>query len=669
MPGEDPTLVSAYARAYIAGLQGDPSTSPPDPRYRLAASTAKHFVAYDLEGYIPRTDPLPRPAAGTCDSPGGCQRWNFDALPPARDLAGYYMPPFLAAAAVNVSAYMCAYSGINGQPACATSLIASELRGKAGWQGHVVSDCTALELMSNEKWDNCKPPYPPLTCTPDAFSSHGYTVGAVGAVNAALAAGVDVNCGPLFHMWLAGLVANGSTTEAALDASVSRVYTTAVKLGLLDASVPGQVYPSLGAKDVDSPLHRELALRAARESLVLLKNDGPVLPLASGIKIAFIGPHANATQDLLSNYHGDNTLVNAHSPLAVARARGLDVTYARGCNICDVVPPGFPNNPCPPGQATNATMVPAAAAAAAAADVAVVFVGLDQTSEAENFDRDDLQLPGVQAALVTAVLAAQPNTILVLVHGGPLAAPAAFAGARAILDAVYGGEFGGDAIIDALTGTYAPAGKLPVTWYYNNITARDIRDMDLSSAGGITHSFFTGPVLFPFGSGLTYARFAWAWASQGQTQAQAAAASEAALRPTVVINSTDLRAWARAGGSAQPPRALATLEVLVTNEAGPRSDVVTLAMLRSAQSAVVQGSAQTHALPVQALVAFAREHDVLPGEARRVSLPLHTHALAAMAGCLLDDDGTGEAPSPRTGDYELTIGDGVGSLRASLRIV
>ena len=148
VPGEDVHVVSSYASAFIAGIQGAPSTAPPDPRYRLAAATSKHFVAYDLEGYIPRTDPLPRPAAGTCDTGGGCQRWNMDALPPARDLAGYYLPPFLAAAAANVSAFMCAYSAINKQPACASDLIASALRGAAAWSGMIVSDCT-VRLSSN----------------------------------------------------------------------------------------------------------------------------------------------------------------------------------------------------------------------------------------------------------------------------------------------------------------------------------------------------------------------------------------------------------------------------------------------------------------------------------------------------------------------------------------
>ena len=110
---------------------------------------------------------------------------------------------------------------------------------------------------------------------------------------------------------------------------------------------------------MDSAHSRAVALRAAREALVLLRNEAvggaPLLPLrTSGLKLAFLGPHANASQDMLSNYHGQNTLVDAHTPLLAARARGLDVTHAKGCNICDVVPKGYPNQPCPDGEAKAA---------------------------------------------------------------------------------------------------------------------------------------------------------------------------------------------------------------------------------------------------------------------------------------------------------------------------
>ena len=108
----------------------------------------------------------------------------------------------------------------------------------------------------------------------------------------------------------------------------------------------GQHYPLIQPDQVDSAANRAAALTAAEESIVLLKNDGCLLPLAASAKVAFIGPHANSTQALLSNYFGRNTLVDSHSPLQAAVAAGMHVTYTAGCNICDVVPAGFPNMPC-----------------------------------------------------------------------------------------------------------------------------------------------------------------------------------------------------------------------------------------------------------------------------------------------------------------------------------
>jgi beta-glucosidase-like glycosyl hydrolase len=653
VPGEDVFVVSTYATSIVQGIQGDPSTSPPDPRYVLTAATAKHFVAYDLEGYEPRTDPLPRPPSGTCDTPSGCQRWNFDARPPARDLTGYYLPPFIAAATAGVRSMMCAYSGVNGQPACASDLIDSTLReGATPFDGHIVSDCTALELMSDEKWDGCAAPYPPLHCVPDKFPGHNYTVGALGAVTAALSSGVDVNCGPLFHMWLPFLASNGSVSVEALDQSVGRVYTTVLKLGLLDPGVPGQIYLNLGAESIDTPGHRTLAQRAAGESIVLLKNEvvgtaGRLLPLPSGAKLAFIGPHANCTQSFLSNYHGTNTLVDSHSPLFAALARGLSVSYAPGCAICDIVPPGFPNMPCPPGKASNLSGIPAAIAAAAAADLAILFVGLDQTSEAENFDRADIALPGVQSELVLAVLAVQPRTVLVLIHGGVIAAPIVFAAAPAILSSVYGGELAGEALLDALTGAVPPAGKTAMTWYDSNITARDIRDMDLASGGGITHGYYKGPVLFPFGFGLMYTTVAFTWAD--------------GTPPALVVRADALQDWLGGGGYAQAPRVLATLELVLVNTGGVTSDVVALVMLTAPAG---EGGSGGRQLPVQALVAFTREHAVPPGEARRLYLRLEAAALAAIVGCTDAEDN-----APRLGAYGLRVGDGDSPALATLLVV
>jgi hypothetical protein len=259
--------------------------------------------------------------------------------------------------------------------------------------------------------------------------------------------------------------------------------------------------------------------------------------------------------------------------------------------------------------------------------VAVVFVGLDQSSEAENFDRDNLTLPGAQDALVAAVVAANPRTVLVVVGGGPVSAPVAYAAAASVLYAGYGGQAGGVAIVDALTGATSPAGKLPFTIYHNNITARDIRDVDLSHDGGITHLYFQGPVVYPFGFGLTgFTTFAFA-----PTRAVGAPLS---------VSRASLR---RAGA---PFAAAAQLTVTITNTGTVASDAVALVMLRRRAGAA---AGPTPTMPQQALVAFHRARGVLPGEARAHTFNLTTGAVFGVFR------GVGGAFEPPLGAYDLTV--------------
>ena len=139
--------------------------------------------------------------------------------------------------------------------------------------------------------------------------------------------GIDYNCGSLYKTNLFNMLQAGAVTKADVDQAVKRVYKTMILLGMLDP-MEGQPLVHLGPEVVDSSESRAVALRAAHESLVLLKNDGGLLPLSKGAKIAFIGPHANSTQSLLSNYHGDNRLVNTNSPYAAAVAQGLHVSLS-----------------------------------------------------------------------------------------------------------------------------------------------------------------------------------------------------------------------------------------------------------------------------------------------------------------------------------------------------
>ena len=639
VPSEDPLVVSKYAEHFISGMQ-----QGPDKRYILAASTAKHLAIYDLEGYMPRTDPQPRPRSSTCDTLGGCQRWNFDASPPKADYASYYMAPFEAAIKnAKVRSVMCSYNAQYGIPSCGYGQLQEDiLRKEWGWDGHVVSDFTAIELMQDKSWNNCPPPFPPTHCIPDDFPSHNYTHTVEETANVALKAGTDVDLGPLFNMWLSTLVANKSISENLINRAVKRFFRTHFLLGLFD-NLADQPYASFNASLVDSKWGRDAALSAARKSVVLLKNDGNILPLrtlqwpnsstystARHLRVAFIGPHANSTQSLLSNYHGDNTLVNTHSPLQVAQARGWDVRYAKGCNICDVVPPGFPNMPCPPGKAQDRSGFQEAVEVARGCDVAIVFVGLDQTSEAENFDRQNISLPGVQEDLVRTIVSVQPNTVVVFISGGSVSSEWISSHVPGILEAFYGGEFGGDAIVDILAGTVSPSGKLPVTMYFPNITARDIREVDLAAAGGITHLYFRGKVLFPFGFGLSYTTF--------EYNVEGTATAIELLIQTLDLNQSNT--------TIPLPR------VLVHNNGSMTSDCVVLGFVEAMERR--NGMRD----PSHALFDFARLHSLNPGESRTHQLSLYVEALASYTR----DGDAWLFP----GAYSVTLGDVVSPARLSL---
>jgi len=217
--------------------------------------------------------------------------------------------------------------------------------------------------------------------------------------------------------------------------------------------------------------------------------------------VAFIGPHFNATQDMLSIYRGDNILVNSHSPYQAIYKRGYNVVgYAKGCELT--------------GQDTSGFA--AATSLASKAQVVIMFVGLHpgqgggDAREDEGWDRHQIALPGVQGQLIQAVHAANPKIVLVLIHGGPLGIDWEKANVPAIVDAFYPGSMGGDAIASILAGDVSPSGRLPNTIYPADfVNVRDIWDMNLRDKGGITYRYYTGTPLWEFGFGLSYTTFAY----------------------------------------------------------------------------------------------------------------------------------------------------------------
>lgn len=332
-------------------------------------------------------------------------------------------------------------------------------------------------------------------------------------------AGTDINCGNCYSSALGTAVTAGLVTEADLDVSLRRTMAVRVELGLLDP--PGtNPLQDIGMDVVDSSEHRALALKVAIESIVLLKNDGvssgiPVLPLNPAAKVAVIGPNANRTLTLLSNYPGcknspggpiDPTcrLVNPLDGMAAAaKAGGGTVTFSQGSEI----------------DGGNASMIPAAVAAAKAADVVVLVGGIITCQEhgmycqeAEALDRTNVTLPAIQQQLVKAVAAAGTPVVLVLMGGATVSTPWA-AGASSVPGIVqlwYPGEEGGTALASVLYGAENPSGRMCETVFTGvEQLPADYLSVTMSDAPGRTHRYFGGTPLFGFGFGLSYSKRVW----------------------------------------------------------------------------------------------------------------------------------------------------------------
>ncbi len=292
--GEDPFLTGRMGVAFVTGLQGD------DPKYFRVISTPKHFAVHSG----------PEPS-----------RHSIDVQVSRHDMEDTYLPAFRAAVVEGkAESVMCAYNRVNGEPACAnTFLLQDQLRGAWKFNGYVVSDCDAIV---------------------DIYQGHHFTKTPAEAAAAALKKGMDNECADFFtetkdnsdYVKYLDAVKQGLLSEKDLDVAVKRLFTARMRLGMFDP--PDKVpYAQTPDSEIDSAPHRELALKAARESMVLLKNDG-VLPFAPGVKnILVVGPLAESVQVLHGNYSG--TASHATTALEGIRKQfaAAHVSYAPGTNF------------------------------------------------------------------------------------------------------------------------------------------------------------------------------------------------------------------------------------------------------------------------------------------------------------------------------------------------
>jgi beta-glucosidase len=452
--GEDPLLASRITVAYVEGTQGD------NPKYLELAATLKHYAAYDDE----------RDRVKTAND-----------VVPERTLMDYYLPQFKAGImAGKASSIMSSYNGINGMPNAENKMMLTDiLRDEWGFEGFVVPDSGAVRNLVNEYRK-----YPTLQL----------------AAAKTILAGSDLDDGS-YAIALPNALDEGLLTEKDVDQSLRRVLKIRFRLGEFDP--PDQVpYNKLGADVIDSSAHRRLALKTAQESIVLLANENHLLPLDKNkVKtLAVIGPFADYAQTG-PNYTGEySKFVKPLEGIQAKAGAGVKVLYARGSGILET------DNP-------EASLTEAANAARQA-DAAILFVGTNQLLEREGLDREFLNLPPVQIALVQRVMQANANTVIVLLNGGPisLAPPYAGAGQRAmemryptVLDMFWAGEEGGAAIADVLFGDTNPSGRLPYTVYATDRGLPPMTEYDVSR--GFTYMYVIDKPLFAFGHGLSYTTF------------------------------------------------------------------------------------------------------------------------------------------------------------------
>jgi beta-glucosidase len=493
--GEDPFLTARLGVAFIRGLQGD------DPKYVKAMACAKHFAVHSG----------PEPA-----------RHTFDAVPPERDFYETYLPQFEAAVREgHVGAVMGAYNSVYGKPACSNPLLLTDLlRQQWGFDGHVVSDCGAIY---------------------DIYANHKTVGTSEEAAALAVKAGDDLCCGADYNS-LTRAVKKGLISEAEINTAVSRLLEARFRLGLFDPSerVP---YTQIPILQNDAPKHEALALQVARESIVLLKNDG-LLPLdrAKIKRIAVIGANADSVPVLLGNYNGmparPVTILNGIEKIAGAIS---EVTYSHGEKVygtfkadVDARIEVIYSQGCPLALRKDGSDKPSpeiladAITAAKSADVVIYVGGISPQLEGEEMkvdydgfsggDRTHIELPSVQTELLKALRATGKPVVFVNCSGSAIAMPWETEHLPAILQAWYPGEQGGRAVADVLFGDANPAGRLPVTFYHST---DDLPAFDDYSMSNRTYRYFNGQPLFAFGRGLSYTRFGYRDAKLNATNVSA----------------------------------------------------------------------------------------------------------------------------------------------------
>lgn len=457
--GEDPYLTSRLGVRFIEGMQGK------DEKYMKVAACAKHFAVH----------------SGPED-----ERHSFNAISSEQDLRETYLPAFKACVKeAGVEVVMGAYNRTNDEPCCGSKrLLEDILRGEWEFKGHVTSDCWAIK---------------------DFHEFHMVTSTPVESVALAMNRGCDLNCGNIYGNLLKA-VKDGLVKEETITRAVTRLFTTRMKLGLFDPKeeVP---YNVIDYSVVDCAEHKRLNERAAKKSVVLLKNEDKMLPLdKSAFKtIGVVGPNANNRKALVGNYEGTaSEYITVLEGIQKYVGDDVRVLYSKGCHLCkDRIQ----------GLAEENDRMSEVRAVAEASDLIIACMGLDASLEGEegdegnefaSGDKPGLELPGLQEKVLKELVKSGKPVVLVLLSGSALAVPYADENVGAVLQGWYPGARGGKAIAEILFGESSPEGKLPVTFYRTTEELPDFKDYSMKNR---TYRYMEGEALYPFGYGLSYTSF------------------------------------------------------------------------------------------------------------------------------------------------------------------
>jgi beta-glucosidase len=458
--GEDPFFTGEMGAAFVRGLQGD------DPKYLKTAACAKHYAVHSG----PEKD-----------------RHTFDAHPPRKDFEETYLPAFKRLVDAGVESVMGAYNRVYGEPCCGSELLLKTiLRERWGFKGHVVSDCWAIR---------------------DFHTNHKVTASVEESAALALRNGCDLNCGSVYCDALLDAVNMGLCGEEDVDTALRNLLRTQFKLGLFDPeeAVP---YASIPLDVVNCSAHRELALRTAIESLVLLKNRANALPVRADDRyMLVVGPHAASVEALMGNYFGLGAqMTTVLEGIATEAPPELRIEYRKGCLVDQ------PN----PNDIDWSTFE------ASNADVVIAAMGIDANIEGEEGDaiqsahrgdRVECGLPENQLAYLRKIAGhirerkTGARLVVLLFSGSHLVIPEVHELADAVLQVWYPGEAGGTAIARVLFGKASPSGRLPLT------VPRSLDDLppyEAYAMAGRTYRFMDeAKMLYPFGFGLSYTEFSY----------------------------------------------------------------------------------------------------------------------------------------------------------------